>query len=47
MKLVLLSAAIINSILGTYNMFSASMSWGVFNFFAAAACIFSYLQSED
>ena len=47
MKLVLLSAAIINSVLGTYNMFSASMSWGIFNFFTAAACIFSYLQSEE
>ena len=47
MKYILLSAAIINSVLGTYNIIWTSMSWGIFNFLTAAFCIYSYLQSEE
>jgi hypothetical protein len=47
MKYILLSAGIINSVIGAYNMFFASMIWGVFNFLAAGFCIYSYLHPEE
>jgi hypothetical protein len=47
MKYILLGAAIVNSILGTYNILYASLAWSIFNFVTAAACLYSYLDTRD
>jgi len=47
MKYFLLGAAIINSSIGVYNILYASMAWSVFNFMAASACLYSYLDVRD
>jgi hypothetical protein len=47
MKYLLVGAVIINSLIGSYNMIFASMTWAVFNFAAASLCVYGYLQLED
>tara|TARA_E500000331_G_scaffold178740_1_gene172165 strand:- start:1483 stop:1626 length:144 start_codon:yes stop_codon:yes gene_type:complete len=47
MKYLLMGAVIINSIIGSYNVIFADMSWGIFNFAVTSLCVYSYLQLED
>ena len=47
MKYFLLGATIINCVIGTYNILFASIMWSIFNFMAAAACLYSYLDVRD
>ena len=47
MKHILLGAAVLNSVLGMYNILYASLAWSIFNFVTAAACLYSYLDTGE
>ena len=47
MKHILLGAAVLNSVLGMYNILYASLAWSIFNFIAAAVCLYSYLDTGE
>ena len=47
MKHIFLGAAVLNSVLGMYNILYASLAWSIFNFVAAANCLYSYLDTGE